>query len=101
LKDADKANSSTFPRDNSGKKPPKADSSPPSPLYSLETEDSQLEEEVRTMKTLAQRRRELLGAIYLLKREVDNRREPGLALLPARAGSRDDKGRGQKGYCHR
>jgi hypothetical protein len=37
------------------------------------------------MKTLAQRRHELLGVIYLLKREVDNLREPGLALLPARA----------------
>jgi hypothetical protein len=47
------------------------------------------------MKTLAQRRRELLGVIYLLKREVDNLREPGLALLPARAnnGRQLDPGR--------
>jgi hypothetical protein len=44
-----------------------------------------LEGEVGTMKTLAQRRQELLGVIYLLKREVNNLREPGLALLPARA----------------
>jgi len=41
-----------------------------------------LTEEGKTMKTLAQRRQELLGLIYLLKREVNNLREPGLALLP-------------------
>ena len=76
----------------------KADSSLLSPLYSLETRGTELEEEVRTMKTLAQRRRELLGVIYLLKREVDNLRELGLALSPARAsdGGQLDPGRQSK-----
>jgi len=40
------------------------------------------------MKTLAQRRQELLGVIYLLKREVDNLREPGLALSPVHVNNR-------------
>ena len=69
-----------------------------------------MEEEGRTMKTLAQRRKELLGVIYLLKREVDNLREPGLALSPAcqqqptiRPGQAVDttKVRGKRGYRHR
>jgi len=37
------------------------------------------------MKTLAQRRQELLVAIYHLRREVDNLGEPGLAPSPGRA----------------